>query len=117
MIKTALKTAAIAIVIVAGTAGASFAKTAWAEEDTKVKDDASKYADTIDWLYEGEKVDVEWCGDYYCYVEHKGPDGFVRKSDLEFKKGKKDDFDVEFCLGGGGWGGGGFGFGELCITD
>jgi hypothetical protein len=116
MIKTALKTATIALVIVAGTAGASFAKTAWADEDTKVKEEATKYSDTVDWLYEGEKVDVEWCGNYYCYIEHKGPDGFVRKSDLIFKKPKKD-VDVEICLGGGGWGGGGWGYGSLCFSD
>ena len=118
-IRNTLKTAAISLVLVVGTAGSAFAGVAWADGDSKVKDEPKKWADTIDWLYDGEKVHVDWCGKYYCFIEHKGPDGYVRKSDLNFKKWDDDDHDVdvEICLGGGGFGGGGFGFGEICIGN
>ncbi len=111
-----LKTAALALTLVLGTAGGAFAATAWADGSAKVKDEPKKWADTVDWLHDGEKVHVEWCGEYYCFIEHKGPDGYVRKADLDFKKWD-DDHDVEFCIGGGGFGGGGFGFGSICIED
>lgn len=119
MITSTLKTAALALVVLAGTAGTAFAATAWADGDSKVKSQPKGSSATIDWLHDGEKVSVEWCGKYYCYIEHKGPDGYVRKSDLVFKKygkGKKSS-GVEVCLGGGGFGGGGFGFGSFCIKD
>ena len=113
-----LKTTALAITLVLATAGSSFAATAWADGKTKVKDEPKKWADTIDYLHDGEKVYVEWCGKHWCFVEKKGPDGYVRKADLDFKKSKwDDDADVEICIGGGGFGGGGFGFGSLCISD
>jgi hypothetical protein len=118
MITTTFKTAALALVVLAGTAGSAFAATAWSDGDSKVKAQPKSSSATIDWLYDGEKVYVDWCGKYYCYVEHKGPDGYVRKSDLIFKKGKgKKSSGVEVCIGGGGWGGGGFGYGSLCIKD
>lgn len=115
-----LKTAALAITLVLATAGGAFAATAWADGDSKIKEEPKKWADTVDYLHDGEKVDVEWCGKHYCLIEHKGPDGYVLKSDLNFKKKKKkwdDDADIEFCIGGGGFGGGGFGFGEICVEN
>lgn len=116
MFTTPLKTAALALVVLAGTAGSAFAATAWSDGHSKVKSKPKSSSATIDWLHDGEKVYVDWCGKYYCYIEHKGPDGYVRKSDLIFKKYKKSH-DVEVCIGGGGWGGGGWGYGSFCITD
>jgi hypothetical protein len=114
-----LKTAALSLVVLAGTAGAAFAGVAYVEDTTKVKEEPYKYADTIGYAKEGKKVWVEECFKSYCYIEQKGgEDGWVRKSDLDFHWGKKhDDVDVEVCLGGGGFGGGGFGFGEICIEN
>lgn len=119
MITTTLKTATLALVVLAGTAGTAFAGVAWADGDSKVKSKPKSSSATIDWLYDGEKVSVDWCGKYYCYIEHKGPDGYVRKSDLDFHWDDHhyDDHGVEVCLGGGGWGGGGWGFGSFCIKD
>lgn len=115
MIRTALKTAAVALIIIGGT-GAAFAKTAWVDEDTKVKDDPWKSADTIAWAEEGQKVNCIDFENGYCYAERKGKDGWIDTDDLVFKKAKKK-VDFELCFAGGGWGGGGFGFGEVCIEN
>ena len=109
-----LKLATAALVILAGT-GAAFAKTAWVDEDTKVKDDPWKKSDTIDWAHEGQKVNCVDFENGYCYAKRSGPDGWIDTDDLVFKKHK--DVDFELCVGGGGFGGGGFGFGELCISE
>jgi SH3-like domain-containing protein len=118
-IRNTLKTAAISLVLVVGTASSAFAGVAWVDDTTKVKDAPYKHADTIGWAKEGKKVWVEECFKAYCYIEQKsGADGWVRKSDLSFKKwGKGSDVDVEICLGGGGFGGGGYGFGHICIEN
>jgi hypothetical protein len=116
-IRNTLKTVTLSLFMVAATASTAFAATAWVEDTTKVKDAPYKHADTIGWAKEGKKVWVEECFKSYCYIEQKGgEDGWVRKADLHFKKGKKD-VDVEICLGGGGFGGCGFGFVEFCIED
>lgn len=106
MITTAIKTATIALVIVAGTTGASFAKSAWLDGDAKVKKQPTKWSQTVNWVNDGEKVKVQNCkkknGVRWCKIKVNGPDGWVRKSDLDFKKpGKWDDFDGDFsmCLG------------------
>lgn len=114
-----LKTALLSIVVLAATAGTAFAGYARIDDTTKVRDEPSKYADVLGYAYEGKKVWVAECYKAYCYIEQKGgEDGWVRKSDLDFKYGKKADVDVEFCLGGGGFGlGGGFGYGEICIEN
>lgn len=115
MFSTVIKTALVALVVVAGT-GAAFAKTAWVDEDTKVKEDPKKSSDTIDWAYEGQKVNCIDFANGYCYAERKGEDGWIKTNDLVFKKAKKE-IDVDFCVGGGNWGGGGFGYGELCFSN
>ena len=114
MIRT-LKTTALAIALVLGTSAGAFAAVAYVEEDTKVKEDPWKSSDTLAWADEGEKV---YCDDFengYAYCERDGKDGWIKKSDLEFKKSKKE-VDIEFCFGGFGpspWGG--IGGGHICL--
>ena len=95
-----LKSAAIALVVLAGTVGTAFAGYAEIDDTTKVRDEPYKWADVIGYAKEGKKVWVGDCENGFCYIEQKkGKDGWVRKSDLDFyKKGK--DVDVEFCFGG-----------------
>lgn len=108
MIKTALKTATIALVIVAGTAGAAFAKTAWADGDSAVRKGATKFHKVVNYIDDGQKVKVEFCKDNkfgveWCKISIPGKDGYVRRSDLDFKKpkgwGKDFDGTFEMCLG------------------
>ena len=114
-IRTAIKTAAVALIIVAGT-GAAFAKTAWVDEDTRVKEDHSKKSDTIAWADEGQKVNCTDFHNGYCYAERKGKDGWIDTDDLVFKK-YKSDIEVDVCFGGGSWGGGGYGYGQICFEN
>lgn len=115
-IRTTLKSAALSLVVVVATASSAFAATAWVEDTTKVRAQPHKWADTIGWAKEGKKVWVGQCHQGYCYIEQKkGKDGWVRKSDLAFKKAKKQNANVEFCFGGGNWNNNGFGHIEFCI--
>ena len=102
---TTLKTAALALALMVGTAGAAFADSAIADYDVKVKSKAGG-GKTVDWLYEGEEVHVSKCTKSkpgYCWIEHKGPDGWVRLSALDFDYDEWDGdwkhADVEFCVG------------------
>ncbi|HHY48534.1 MAG TPA: hypothetical protein GYA10_02140 [Alphaproteobacteria bacterium] len=111
---TTLKLATAALIVLVGT-GAAFAKTAWVIDDTRVKEDPHKWSDTLDWAYEGQKVNCIDFENGYCFAKRKGEDGWIDTDDLTFKKKKYKDVDVEFCIGGGGFGGGGFGYGEFCV--
>ncbi len=113
---TPLKSAAIALLLVLGTAGSALAATAYADGRVRVRDEPRRSADTVDWLRDGERVEVEGCSRSYCFIEHRGPDGYVRVNDLIFER-DNDDPDVQFCIGGGGGSGGGFGFGRFCIEN
>ena len=63
---------------------AAFAASAVATTDAKVRDYHSTSADWIDTLYAGEVVDVLDCTSSWCYVDHYGPSGWVKKSQLSF---------------------------------
>ena len=91
-------------VLLATTAGAFAATTAWADGKVKMKDDPYKSADTIEVLYDGDKVKVLGCfendyGQDWCKIKYEGDKGYVRLSDLSFKKYSKPDIEVEFCVG------------------
>lgn len=88
----------LAAAVFATSSVAAFAETAMAETDVKVRDDASKYAAWIDTLYAGEIVDVVDCYSGWCYVEHSGPDGWVKKNKLDFNFYGYDDADVGFGI-------------------
>jgi hypothetical protein len=104
MLRT-LKIAALASTVILATTVGAFAYSAWSDGDSKVKDEPGKWADTVDYLHDGEKVEVLDCfkkkGTVWCEIEHKGPDGYVRKSDLDFHK-HWDDADFEVSFGSGG---------------
>lgn len=106
-----LKTAALAAAILVATAGGSFAATI--DGNTKVLDAPNKWASIVQYAFDGEYVKVLKCQGKYCYVKISGPDGWVRKSDIDFgyidpwpKKGPKGP--VSACF----WGP----YGYVCIN-
>ena len=99
----------VAAAVFATSSVAAFASSAMAETDVKVRDDASKHADWIDTLYAGEIVDVLDCDYGWCYIEHSGPDGWVRENKLDFNFYDYDEVDLEFGIYGDN-GGISFGF-------
>ncbi len=113
-----LKIAATSLVVLLGTTAGAFAATyAWIDEDTKVKEEPSKYSDTLAWASEGEKVKILDHEDGYYLVKRDGKDGWVRDHHVDFDYDDHAEVEVEFCIGGGGFGGGGFGFGEICVEN
>jgi SH3-like domain-containing protein len=88
----------VAAAVFATSSAAAFASSAMAESDVKVRDDASKQADWIDTLYAGEIVDVLDCDYGWCYIEHSGPDGWVRENKLDFTFYDYDEVDVGFGI-------------------
>ena len=106
-----LKTAALAAAILVATAGGSFAATI--DGDTKVLDQPSKWADVVQYAYDGQYVKVLQCQGKYCYVKISGPDGWVRKSDIDFDFNNgpfppKNPSPVQACF----WGP----YGYVCIN-
>lgn len=114
-IRNTLKTVALSLVLIASTSGAFAATTAWIDDDTKIRDEPSKYGDVIGYADEGTKVKITDCDGNYCYALFKyEEDGWVKKSDLSFKQ--YDEPEIEVCFGGGGYQNG-FGFGgSICLN-
>lgn len=109
MFRTAIKTVAIASIIIVGTAGAAFAKSAWADGDSPVYSGPTKFHKVVNWLDDGDKVKIITCKDNkfgvkWCKIQTKGPNGYVRRSDLDLKAPKKwgkgkNYSGVELCFG------------------
>lgn len=71
-----------ALAMMATTAGA-FAATAYATTNVNVRSGPSSYYDAVDTLMRGETVDVQYCRDSWCFVQKRGPDGWVSASYLD----------------------------------
>ena len=76
--------AVVAIGALAMSAVGAFAAPAVATSDTSLRDDASYSSDFIDSVYAGDAVDVQDCSYGWCYVDHDGTEGWIRKSKLAF---------------------------------
>ena len=112
---------AAAMVFVSGAA----AMAATIDQSAYVK--ASIYSNAIvDTVYPGEWVNVGQCYSGYCYISHKGPDGWVKASAIDWNYGgyggygdnwdwdhhhhhHHDDGDFHFCVGN--WNG------HFCIAN
>lgn len=100
----------------AGTAGA-MAFPATAIDNGKVHTKSNKNSNVVDKLHFGETVNVKNCvkGGSWCYITHKGPDGWVRASALDLDYDFYDEDygynnpGVQVCVGG--W------QGQICISD
>ena len=74
----------IAMGAFAASAVVALAAPAIATSTTTLRDDASYSADGIETVYAGDEVDVQDCTYSWCYVDHDGTEGWIRKSRLAF---------------------------------
>ena len=79
------KSVAVAGAILLATVGGSFAATI--DGNTPVKAGPHKWEDTVQWAFDGQDVKILKCKGAYCYVKISGPDGWVRKADIDFGYG------------------------------
>lgn len=97
-----LKTAALALVAIVGTASAaSAAQFAYADQNAKVRLFHKNTSPSVNWIEEGQKVQIigEWNNWYK--IKIPGQDGWVKASVLDFAPAP--DFPVNggsFCVNG-----------------
>lgn len=75
--KTKLIAAGIATMAVLGTTIAASAAPAVATGNVNVRTGPSTGFRVIDTLRRGERVDIQYCRGSWCFVEKRGPDGWV----------------------------------------
>jgi uncharacterized protein YraI len=79
------KTAAAALAIVAATAGAaSAAQFAWADQDANVRLNHKNIAPVVNWIEEGQKVQVIGNWNNWYKIKIPGQDGWVKAGVLDF---------------------------------
>ena len=96
-----VKTTALAIALVAATAGAASAATyAYAEKNVKVHLFHKNSSPTVNWIAEGQKVKViDSFGNWY-KLQIPGKDGWVKANALDFGPNWQNaDYDTSFCVG------------------
>ena len=81
----------LAALALLATAGAAFAAPAYATSNVNVRSGPGTGYGVVDALRRGEQVDVVQCRGSWCYVEKRGPDGWVSANYLDSGRG------------GGGW--------------
>lgn len=81
-IKKTLITAALAALALATTAAGAYAATAIATGTVNVRTGPGTGYGVVDSLYRGERVEVNRCRGSWCFVERRGPDGWVSSSFL-----------------------------------
>jgi uncharacterized protein YraI len=65
------------------TAGAAFAAPAYVTGNVNVRSGPGTGYGVVDTIRRGERVDVQQCRGSWCYVEKRGPDGWVSANYLE----------------------------------
>ena len=96
-----IKTATLAITLVAVTAGAaSAAQYAYAEHNAKVLAFHKQGAPSVNWVAEGQKVKIiDSFGNWY-KIQIPGKDGWVKANTLDFAPNYNNaDYDGSFCVG------------------
>ncbi len=105
----AFKTAALATLLLIGTASASMAATwAWADKDANVRKTHSQQSSVVNYVEEGQKVRVIGQWNNWYKLQLPGPDGWVRANVLDFDYDDYDDgyypskpsFGSQFCVDG-----------------
>lgn len=122
-------TAFLAAATLVAAASAALAVSAVATGNVNVRTGPSIGFSKVDILVKGERVDVRECKSGWCYVEHKGPDGWVSGKYLakaydDYNNGYNDHYDnekphISFGMGFGPGGptfGFGYGHGGVVIT-
>lgn len=67
----------LAAIALLATAGSAFAAPAYATGNVNVRSGPGTHYGIVDALRRGEQVDVIQCRGNWCYVEKRGPDGWV----------------------------------------
>ena len=90
-----LLAAGLAAFSLMATAGAAFAAPAYVTGNINVRSGPGTGYSVIDTVRRGQRVDVEYCRGSWCYVEKRGPDGWVSARYLERggRPGWNDDDD------------------------
>jgi hypothetical protein len=73
----------LAALTLMATAGAAFAAPAYVTGNINVRSGPGTGYSVIDTIRRGERVDVQQCRGSWCYVEKRGPDGWVSANYLE----------------------------------
>ncbi len=73
----------IAVLALLGTAGAAMAAPAFATSNVNVRSGPGTSYGVIDTLRRGEPVDVQYCQGSWCFVDKRGPDGWVSANYLD----------------------------------
>ena len=82
---------AAAMVFVSGAA----AMAATIDQPANVRASLHSYA-VVDTVYPGEWVSVGQCYSGYCYINHKGPDGWVQASAIDWNYSYDDSYDYDY---------------------
>lgn len=82
-LKTKLAAAGLAALTLAATTAGAFAATAYVTSNVNVRAGAGTYYGVVDTLMRGERVDVQYCQDSWCFVQKSGPDGWVSANYLD----------------------------------
>ena len=88
--RTLLTLGGAALALALGTAAAS-AATAFASSTVNVRSGPGTGYGIVDALYPGERVDVDHCRGAWCFVEKRGPDGWVNANYLTQDRDRWDD--------------------------
>lgn len=109
-ISKSLKTGALAIVLVVATASASFAATGWMEKNTNVKKNHNGGAPVVNFVSEGQEVNIVSSWKNWYKIKIPGKDGWVKKNRVSFDDpsgpwgpGWGNDWDnagASFCING-----------------
>jgi len=112
MFAKSLKTVAVATAVIIATAGASMAaQYAWVDDYSKVKKTANVNSQTVNQVYEGQKVKIVGQSGNWYKIQIPGKDGWVKGNKLDFNPGP---FPGPFPGYGYGYGGGAGG--SFCIN-
>ena len=93
----------LAALALLATAGSAFAAPAYATSNVNVRSGPGTGYGQVDVLRRGEQVDVQYCRGSWCFIEKRGPDGWVSASYLDRGRpnnGGWDDNDWDY---GPGW--------------
>ena len=96
-LKNKLMAAGIATVAVLATTMAASAASAIATGNVNVRSGPGTGFRVVDTLRRGERVDVQYCRGSWCYVEKRGPDGWVSANYLSSgRPGWGNDWDDDY---------------------
>ena len=95
-----LKTTAFALVAIIGTASAASAATAWVDQDAKVRLFHKTNSPTVNWVEEGQKVNVIGQWNNWYKIKVPGQDGWVKANVLDFGAPDMPVNGGSFCVKG-----------------